>query len=164
MPINVETLSVGQLESLIENHRRHRDTNAPLYVVALRELEKRKGKGLDFDKSLSIILEAAKKRRFLSYQELADASGTDWGQVHYPIGEHLWKLVEYADRKGWPLLSSIVVNKPNVTTGKMEPVTLSGSIAAARLLEKPILDEGGFLREEQERVFAWAEGKAASNQ
>lgn len=67
--------------------------------------------------------------------------------------------MEYADRKGWPLLSSIVVNKPNVTTGKMEPETLKGFIAAARLLEKPITDEEGFLREEQERVFAWAQGR-----
>jgi hypothetical protein len=101
-PINVETLSIGQLENLIQNHRRQRATNVPLYVDALRELEKRKGKGLDFDKSLSIILEAAKERRFLSYKELADASGADCGQVHYAIGEHLQKLVEYADRKGWP--------------------------------------------------------------
>ena len=118
MPINVETLSVGQLENLIENHGKQRATDAPMYLDALRELEKRKGKGLDFDKSLSIILKAAKERRFLSYKELADASGADWGQVHYAIGPHLWKLVEYADRKGWPLLSAIVVNKPNVDTGK----------------------------------------------
>jgi len=162
MAIDVETLSVGELENLIQNHRRKRATDALLYVDALRELEKRKGKGLDFDKSLSIISEAAKGRRFLSYKELADASGADWGQVHYAIGEHLWRLVEYADRKGWPLLSSIVVNKPNVTTGKMEPETLKGFIAAARLLEKRIIDEEGFLREEQERVFAWAERQQAA--
>src|SRR6516164_5134951 len=152
MAIDVETLSVGELENLIQNHRRKRATDALLYVDALRELEKRKGKGLDFDKSLSIILEAAKGRRFLSYKELADASGADWGQVHYAIGEHLWRLVEYADRKGWPLLSSIVVNKPNVTTGKMEPETLKGFIAAARLLEKRIIDEEGFLGRTRARI------------
>ena len=60
MPIDVETLSTGQLENLIVNHRRKRATNAPLYIDALCELEKRKGKGLDFEKSLSIILEAAR--------------------------------------------------------------------------------------------------------
>jgi hypothetical protein len=128
MPIDIATLTIGQLENLIQNHRRKRATDAPLYVDALRELEKRRGKGLDFDKSLSIILEAARERRFLSYKELADASGADWGQVHYAIGEHLWKLVEYADRKGWPLLSSIVVNKPNVNTGRMDPETLRASL------------------------------------
>ena len=53
MPIDLETLSTGQLENLIVNHRRKRATDAPLYIDALRELKKRKGKGLDFEKSLS---------------------------------------------------------------------------------------------------------------
>jgi hypothetical protein len=48
MSISVETLSIGELENLIANHRRQRATNTPLYVDALRELEKRKGKGDDF--------------------------------------------------------------------------------------------------------------------
>ena len=53
MPIDLETVSTGQLENLIVSHRRKRATDAPLYIDALRELEKRKGKGLDFEKSLS---------------------------------------------------------------------------------------------------------------
>ena len=159
MPIDVETLSIGQLENLIENHRRKRATDAPLYADALRELGKRKGKGLDFDKSLSIILEAAKERRFLSYIELAKASGADWNQVRFAMNGHLWNLVEYSHLRHGVLFSAIVVNTPNVITGKMEPETLKGFVAAARLLEKPITDEEGFLREEQERVFAWAQGQ-----
>jgi hypothetical protein len=43
MPIDLETLSTGQLENLIANHRRKRATDAPLYIDSLRELEKRKG-------------------------------------------------------------------------------------------------------------------------
>lgn len=97
MSIGVETLSIVQLENLVENHRRKQVTNSPLYVDAIQELEKRKGKGLDFDKSLSIILNAAKERRFLSYKELADASGADWSQVHYAIGEHLWSWSSIAN-------------------------------------------------------------------
>jgi hypothetical protein len=81
MPISVEILSIGELENLIENHRRQRATNTPLYLDALRELEKRKTKGLDFDRSLSIILQAAREGRFLSYKERADFSGVDWGQA-----------------------------------------------------------------------------------
>ena len=102
-------------------------------------------------------MQAAKEKRFLSYKELADASGAEWNQVHYAIGEHLWKLVQYAHWKRWPLLSAIVVNKPNVATGKMEPETLKGFIAAARELDYPILDEEAFLREQQERVSPWAQ-------
>src|SRR4051794_12835964 len=99
--------------------RRKRATDAPLYINALRELEKRKGKRLDFEKSLSIILQAAKKARFLSYRELADANGADLSQVRYAIGGHLWKLAEYGHLKEQLLLSAIVMNKPNVETGKM---------------------------------------------
>jgi hypothetical protein len=101
-------------------------------------LEKRKGKGLDFEKSLSIILEAVREARFLSYRELADANGADWSQVRYAIGGHLWKLAEYGHLKERLLLSAIVVNKPNVETGKMEPDTLKGFIGAARELGYPI--------------------------
>jgi hypothetical protein len=77
MPINVETLSVDQLENLVTNHRRKHAADAPLYADALRELAARKGKGLEFDESLSIIVQAAEDGRFLSYKELVDTSGAD---------------------------------------------------------------------------------------
>ena len=155
MPISVEILSIGELENLIENHRRQRATHTPLYLDALRELEKREGKGLDFDRSLSIILQAAREGRFLSYKDLADFSGVDWGQAHRAIGGHLWKLVEYSHLRHGILLSAIVVNKPNVSTGKLEPRALKGFIEAARLLDYPITDEQAFLREQQALVFEW---------
>jgi hypothetical protein len=66
------------------------------------------------------------------------------------------ELVEYAHRRGWPLISSIVVNKPNVGSGSMESDTLKGFIAAAHLLGYPVTDEVEFLRDQQSRVFAWA--------
>lgn len=110
---------------------------------------------------MPIIRRAARERRYVSYKELADASGADWGQVRYAIGQHMWDLVEYAHRMGWPMLSAIVVNKPNVTTGRMEPETLKGFIAAARDLEYDIGDdEEAFLREQQEKVFAWVQADA----
>ena len=92
----------------------------------------------------------------MSYKDLADASGADWSKVHYSIGEHLWSLVEYAHLKGWPMLSAIVVNKPNVATGSMEPETLKGFIAAAKELGFSITDQEAFLRDQQNRVFEWA--------
>ena len=126
MPIDVETVSTGQLENLIVNHREKRATNAPLY------------------------------------RELADANGADWSQVRYAIGGHLWKLAEYGHLKERLLLSAIVVNKPNVETGKMEPDTLKGFIGAARELGYPITDEQAFLKEQQARVFAWARRESTS--
>ena len=161
MAIDLKALSIGQLENLIENHRKKGATGAPLFIEALQELEKHKGKGLDFNKSMSIILIAAKDGHFLSYKELADASGADWKQVHYAMGDHLWKLVEYSHLKHGVLISAIVVNKPNVGTGKMEPDTLKGFIVAARDLGYPVTDEKAFLREQQGRVFRWAQRVAA---
>jgi hypothetical protein len=162
MPINVTNLTDDQLKNLIANHRRHKATSAPMYLEALRELQIRKGNGLEFDKSFRIIRAAARERRFLSYKALADASGVDWGQVRYSLGGHLWDLVEFADRNDWPMLSAIVVNKSNVSSGAMNPATLSGFIGAARELGYQVTDEQAFLREQQARVFEWAAFEAAS--
>src|SRR5271165_2030517 len=133
--IDVAALSTDGLKNLIANHRAKFATDAPAYIAALRELEVRTGGGLDFNKSFQAIREAAHAGRFLSYKDLADASGVEFSQVRYEIGGHLWRLVEYAHRNGWPMLSAIVVNKPNVSTGDMEPDTLKGFIRAAKELD-----------------------------
>jgi hypothetical protein len=147
--IDVTKLTDQQLKNVIENHRRKGVTDGTTYVHALAEQARRTGKGLDFDKSFEIIRRAAAEHRFISYKELADASGADWNKVHYSIGGHLGSLVEYAHRKGWPMLSAVVVNRPNVATGRMEPETLKGFLAAARELGFSITDGEAFLREQQ---------------
>jgi hypothetical protein len=156
MSIDPLALSDSQLDNLIDNHRRHNKRHADLYIEALAERARRRGKGLSFEKSFDLILAAARQGRYLSYKELADASGAVWTQVHYSIGQHLWDLVEYADRRGWPMLSAIVVNKPNVATGDMDEETLRGFVGAARLLGHSVTDEKQFLRAQQTKVFAWA--------
>jgi hypothetical protein len=162
MPIDVSKLSDDQLKNVIQNHQRHKAKNAPTYIDALRECQVRKGNGLSFDKSFRIIKAAAKAHRFLSYKKLADASGAEWQKVHYSIGSHLWELVEFVQLNNWPMLSAIVVNKPNVSVGTMEPETLKGFIAAARDLGHVVTDEEAFLREQQAKVFAWAAADAAA--
>jgi hypothetical protein len=150
------TLTDQQLENIIENHRRKAMMSEPVYVEALAEQAQRIGKGLDFDKSYSAILRSAAADRFISYKDLADASGAEWSKVHYSMNQHLWRLVEYAHLKGWPMLSAVVVNKPNVASGDMEPGSLKGFIAAAKELGLTITDEKAFLRDQQTRVFEWA--------
>lgn len=156
--IDVTSLAGRELETLINNHRTKKATDRPLYLEALEERARRRGHGLEFNKSYRVIHEAAKQGCFLSYEDLADASGAQWAKVRYAIGAHLWELVEYADRKGWPMLSAIVVNMPNVATGEMEPETLKGFVGAARELGYSVGDELAFLREQQQRVFRWASG------
>jgi hypothetical protein len=154
--INLDTLDDGQLQALIENHERQGATDTKTYIDALEELAKRKGKGLNFETTMRVIRQAAGEQRYLSYGELAEASGADWNHVRYAIGPHLDSLLEFCHRKGLPLLTAIVVNKQNLKTGDLEPDSLKGFIAGARKLGIPIADEKGFLREQQRLVFEWA--------
>lgn len=158
MAKSIEDHSDQQLRNVIENHRKNGKVHEAYYLDAMEELARRKGQGLDFQKSFNLIRRAAAERRFLSYKELADASGSDWSKVRYAVNTHLGDLIDYAHGRGWPLLSAIVVNQQNVATGDMEPTTLKGFIEAARALGYTLGDEKEFLREQQERVVAWASG------
>lgn len=155
MPIDVTKFDNKGLQNFIDNHRRQNETDRPEYLEALEEQARRKGMGLDFEKSLNAIRQAVAEERYLSYGELAELSGCDWGKVHYAMFSHLFDLVEYAHRRGWPMLSAIIVEKPNVQSGKMSPKTLKGFISAARWLGIPVTDEKAFLREQQQKVFEW---------
>lgn len=155
--MNFTKLDDAGVKNLIDNHRAKGATEAPTYLAALEEWERRKGKGLDFDKSLRIIRRAAAERRFLSYKDLADESGLEWNKAHYAVNEHVIRLIEYAHCRGWPMVTAIIVNKHNQDTGEMEAYTLRGFIKAARDLGRIVLNEDTFLKEEQERVFAWAQ-------
>lgn len=152
----IDDHSDAQLRNVIENHRKIGKLHEPYYLAALEELARRKGQGLDFQKTFSLIRKAATERRFLSYKELANESGSDWSKVRYAVNKHLGDLIDYAHGKGWPLLSAIVVNQQNIATGEMEPTTLKGFVEAARGLGYAVTDEKTFVREQQERVFAWA--------
>jgi hypothetical protein len=152
----IEDHSDQELKNVIENHRRHGKVHECYYLDAMEELARRKGQGLDFRKSFELIRKTATERRFMSYKDLADASGADWSKVRYAVNTHLGDLILYAHGKGWPMLSAVVVNQPNVATGAMEPPTLKGFVEAARSLGYVVTDEEKFLRDQQERVFEWA--------
>jgi hypothetical protein len=162
MPKPIEDHSDQQLRNVIDNHRKNGKLHEAYYLAAMEELTRRKGQGLNFHKSFDLIRKAAAERRFLSYKELADASGSDWSKVRYAVNTHLGDLIDYAHGKGWPLLSAIVVNQQNVAAGDMEPTTLKGFIEAARGLGYTVTDEQEFLREQQQRVFAWAADSVAT--
>lgn len=64
------------------------------------EYHRRNAPKLKLDTSIDYIRSAAAQRRFISYGELAEANGASWGEVRYPMNEHLWVLVDYGHRKG----------------------------------------------------------------
>ncbi len=145
-----------QLANLIANYQRLGRVSEAYYLDALSEMARRKGAGLNFDKSFNAVLRAGQERRFLSYKQLADESGVEWSRVRYAANRHLGDLIEYAHRKGWPLLSAIIVNQQNLQDGHMEPSTLRGFCEAARALGYAVADESAFLKDQQQRVFDWA--------
>ncbi|WGF89085.1 hypothetical protein [Marinivivus vitaminiproducens] len=157
---DLSALEADRLKALVTNHERKGATNAPLYRRAIEELERRESGDLDPDTSLRVIREAAREQRFVSYKDLSDASGASWSKVRRSIGAHMWLLVKRAHARGWPMLSAVVVNKPNVATGQMDPETLKGFIAAAKELGHDIPDGEAFLRAQQQAVFAWAAAAA----
>lgn len=158
--IDVTKLDDRGLKNLIDNHRRLRRTNEPVYDAAAREWNARHGGGLDLEASIAYLRQAARDRRFVSYGELAQANGASWDKVRYPMNDHLWALVEHANHHGWPMLSAMIVNKNHRERGEMEPETLAGFVAAAKALGHPVIEPLAFLKAQQELCFAW--GRAAS--
>jgi hypothetical protein len=145
----------AQIQSYIDYHRPKHGSGSPEYEAALEERERRQGAGLSFRKTYEAISIAAAEGRYVSYGEVAEHSGLSWKVARRPMPRHLGNLCEFAHQKGWPLLSSIVVNKENLTTGELEPQSLAGFVKAARDLGYLVTDERAFLRDQQRRTFEW---------
>ena len=156
MPKAVAELNDGELKNIIDNYRRKNLTSDPYYISALEESGRRKGSGLDFNKTFRVVIDAAREGRFLSYGQLAQESGLDWAKTRYAMNGHLGDLLEFSHRKGWPLLSAIVVNQKNIESGEMEPSTLKGFVTAALDLGYVFNDDRAFMKQQQKAVFDWA--------
>jgi hypothetical protein len=154
--VDVTQLGDQRLDNLIENAERLRRTAEEIYRQAVEERNRRRGGGLDLKVSIKAILQAARARRFLSYGELAAVNGADWNAVRYPMNTHLGEIIRYAQHRGWPMLSAVVVNKAHLDSGRMEPNTLKGFVDAAKWLGHDVDDPDGFLDQQQKKCFEWA--------
>jgi len=111
---------------------------------------------LNINKTYKAILAGARERRFVTYGELASASGVEWKKARRPLPQQLGQLVKIAHKRGWPLLSAIVVNKDQVDSGALEGESLAGFIAAADMVGLKVDEPQTFLRDQQKAVFDWA--------
>jgi 5-methylcytosine-specific restriction protein B len=111
---------------------------------------------LDINKTYKTILAGAREGRFVTYGELAAASGVEWKKARRPLPQQLGQLVTIAHERGWPLLSAIVVNKDQVDSGALEGDSLAGFLAAADMVGLKVDDPKSFLRDQQKAVFEWA--------
>ncbi|TCZ61399.1 hypothetical protein [Roseicella aquatilis] len=115
------------------------------------------GEGLRLEATLGLIRRAAEARRFVSYGEVAAASGLPWNAARRRMDPHLFALCQRATERGWPLLSALVVDKQSVPHGAMRGRPLVGFARAAERLGRIVGgDAASFLADEQARVFAWA--------
>jgi hypothetical protein len=157
MAIDFQSKTKPQLNALIENYRKVGKTTDPIFVEALRVRELKFGLGLNFETSLNVVKSAAKQGRYTSYQSLADATGANWAKVHWQMGEHLQRMLEYTRAKGWPPLSVIVVNAKAIDTGEMKEESLTGFLKGAREVGYDVEGEPiTVLRRLQQEVFDWA--------
>lgn len=111
---------------------------------------------LDINKTYTAILSAARAHDFVSYGDLAEASGVSWNKARRQIPQQLGTLATIAHERGWPLLSSIVVTKANIDNGIIDGTALEGLLGAAKMIGLTVGDPDVFVREQQQKVFEWA--------
>ena len=150
-----------QIEQLISNYRAKGAVHVEDFAALLqaRDEKLQMASGLNLHRSLERLKQAALAGGFISYGELAAASGLAWthtlrARMSGPKG-HLDQLLDHCDNQQLPLLPSLCVNKQNLTTGALDHPSLKGFAAGARRIGLDVVDEEVFLRQCQEACFDW---------
>jgi hypothetical protein len=156
MAVNLEAKSTKELETIIGNCVRLKRTSDPVYTACRGILESRRAGDFDMEKTVAAIINSGKIGRFLSYKDVADASGLDWAKSRRRVGLHLDSVCVFSEGKGWPLLSAIVVHKDKLDSGAMTEENRKGFLDAARAAGRIVdIEEDAFVKREQIRVFEW---------
>lgn len=154
---DVVTLSDKDIKTLIKNYQLRRETARPYYQELIVEANRRTCGDLNIEKSIAVITDAARRGSYITYGDVAKASGCDWRKVRHPMNQHLQRVIEYCHARNMPLLSSIVVNQKALGSGGMQATALSGFVRGfEEATGNKISDPAAFLSEEQARVFSWA--------
>jgi hypothetical protein len=156
MAVDLESKATKDLETIVANCVRLGRTANPLFAAASEILESRKTGEYNMEKTIATICRQGRLRSFLSYKDVADASGLNWVKSRRGVGPHLDALSVHCNDKGWPLLTSIVVHKDKLETGEMNEVNRKGFLASVHAAGRDIdIDDDAFIKREQQRVFAW---------
>lgn len=152
-----------EIEQWIHNHEQQGATKVSLYLALLEERARRtQTRGhLDVNKSLELLVQAAKNQKFVTYGDLAKASGIAWKQARHRMNGangHLDRLVDICHARGLPLLAAVCVNESGRVSGSLESAALSGFAAAARRIGFIFDDDADFHRRMCEECFRWGRG------
>ena len=113
---------------------------------------------LDLQTTYRAILSAARQGKYVSYGALAEANGAEWAKVRHKLPGQLGEIMTIAAQRDWPIPSAIVVDQANLETGTFSPSAVKGLVGTARGLGFDVQDPQAFIAEQQQKMFAWAEG------
>jgi hypothetical protein len=156
MAVDLESKATKDLETIVANCVRLNRTADPVFAAANKILETRRTGEYNMDKTIATIRKHGALRSFLSYKDIADASGLNWVKSRRGVGPHLDAVCLHTIGKGWPFLTSIVVHKDKIDSGEMTQENLKGFLDAVRGAGQEVdVEDVAFLKREQQRVFAW---------
>ncbi len=158
-----------QLRQLRLNHEAQHATERTLYKEVVAELDRREAGELDLARTLGVITTAARERRYVSYKDVAAASGVAWSaKMKSIIGTHLDEVARSAFKSHDIVLPAIVVNVSNVATGELDPASLRGFVRMVSELrgQEHVPEDAvagrALLKQEQAAVFAWGRRRNAA--
>lgn len=156
MAVDLDSKATKDLQTIIANCVRLNRTSDPMFAAANAILATRLTGEYNMDKTVAAIIRQGRLRSFLSFKDIADASGLNWVKSRRGVVPHLEALSFHAAGKGWPMLASIVVNKDRVETGEMTADNLKAFIDGVREAGVEVdIDDLEYLKREQQRVFTW---------
>ena len=130
MAVDLEAKTTKELETIVANCQRLKRTGDARCLAASKILQDRRNGDYDMEKTVATILDHGQRGRFLSYRDVASASGLEWGIVFRQISPHLDAVCSYSHGKGWPLLTAIVVSHQNLASGEMTVANRKGFLEA----------------------------------
>lgn len=150
----------SEIDQWIVNFEKRGQANAALYYELLEERGRRSSKrpGLDLEKSLSALKQAAISGICITYGDLAKASGVDWSKARHQMNGkhgHLDRLLEICHARQLPLLTAICVNQSGLQHGELEKNALSGFAEGSRRIGRSFADELTFHHACREECWAW---------
>jgi hypothetical protein len=154
--VNFAEKSDQEIDTWISNHEIRKQTDSPLYRALLEERARRSSNHLNVDRTLDYLRDYAKKQKFTTYGQVAEANGMDWKNARRHMPRHLDRGLEVCHARGWPLLTAICVKQNEVETGELSGDSLAGFIKGVRRLGYSVTDEKQFLKDAQKACFEWS--------
>jgi hypothetical protein len=155
MAVDLDAKTTQELETIVANCQRLGGTGQPICLDAARILDAHRNGDYGMDKPVAAIRDYDRQSRFLSYKDVANASGHEWTSVFRQISPHL-DAVCICHGNEWPLPTAIVVDEGNRVSGEMIAANRKGFLGAARGAGRHVdIEQTEFVKREQQRVFDW---------